>query len=200
MSDPDQVPWRGYINQILFGTDLRAPLSDQLLARLVDALIQQKYFNSPVDDYYRAAERALKSGELLAIDSSQDEEAVRDLLVRLLPALDERRPWPEPAFRKVNIYDWSESIQQPVIGRLQHSISDVENILRRNFREFDSDGTETSAVTLQLRSGKLVSLFGRRAFNQPGIDIRTDAEAATTIAEFMEATGLDVQATSSSEP
>lgn len=192
MPEPDVVPWRGYINQILFGTELRAPLSDQLLARLVDALLQQKYFNSPVDDYYRAAERALNSGEPLAIDSSQDEGAARDLFVRLLPALDKRRPWPEPAFRKVDICDWSESLQQPLAGQIALTVKQTEHILHRNFRAFEFNGVELAALTLQLRSRVQLSLFGRRKFNQARIDLRTDADPAATISEFTEATGIDV--------
>jgi hypothetical protein len=36
--------WRGYINQMIYGSDLRAPLDDSLVNRLADELIRQRFF------------------------------------------------------------------------------------------------------------------------------------------------------------
>lgn len=90
--------WRGYVNQITYGTDLCYRVEDSLVTRLADELIRQRYFTHPVGDYYRAVVTALESGESLILTDDQDEEVTRSLLRRLLSVLDERRPWPEPPF------------------------------------------------------------------------------------------------------
>ena len=49
---------------------------------------------------------ALESGEKTAVDPRHEEAAVRDFLDRLVKALDECRPWPDPAYVERDRSEW----------------------------------------------------------------------------------------------
>ncbi len=184
--------WRGYVNQITYGTDLRAPIDDSLLSRLADELIRQRYFRDPVETFYQAAIDALQSGESVRLDDDQDEGAVRDLLTRLLRELDERRPWPEPPFRSLSIDVWQVLQDAPVIGRLSAYPMDVQARLYRNFSAGESSSPDSRIILLRLRSGQEVGLRAA-SFSEPHVDMYSTSDPESTRADFQDLTGLDVQ-------
>jgi hypothetical protein len=184
--------WRGYVNQITYGTDLRAPVDDSLLSRLADELIRQRYFRDPVETYYQAAIDALQSSESVRLDDDQDEGAVRDLLNRLLRELDERRPWPEPPFRSLPIDVWQVLQDAPVIGRLSAYPMDVQARLYRSFSGGESSSPESRVIVLRLRSGQEVGLRAA-SFSEPHVDMYSTSDPESTRAAFQDLTGLDVQ-------
>lgn len=192
MSNRVAPPWRGYINQITYGTDLRAPIADSLLNRLADELIRQRYFRSSVETYYQAAIDALESGESIRLDDSQDENAVRDLLSRLLRTLDDRRPWPEPPFRSLPIDAWQTLRDAPVIGRLPAYPLDVQARLYRSFELCESSSEQSRVIVLRLRSGQEIGLHAT-SLSKRNVFLHSTSDPESTRADFHNLTGLDVQ-------
>lgn len=185
------LEWRGYVNHITYGTELSHRVADSLVARLADELIRQRYFVHPVDTYYRAAASALQSKERLALTDYQDDEVIRDLLSRLLAALDERRPWPEPPFYKGDPSEWSELRDAPAIGRIAMTERHIGEHLNRVFSERTGDDG-ARVLILHLQTGQHVALLARRPFNEPGVDVVARGEAVSTAAAFQELTGIKV--------
>ncbi|WIM87835.1 hypothetical protein PT015_23930 [Candidatus Mycobacterium wuenschmannii] len=186
-------PWRGYTNQIVYGTELQSPIDDDLLNRLADELIRQRYFRDPVESYYKAAVDALKSGEDIRLDDSQDEGAVHDLLTRLLVVLDERRPWPEPAFKALPVEEWRAIAAAPKIGQIPARPVDVQGRLYRSFAHYEWGGQELRILILRLRSGQIVGLrIGSLA--QPNVDVYSPSDPVEVRASLQDL-GLDLQTT-----
>lgn len=181
--------WRGYINQITHGTTLSHRVDDSLVARLADELIRQRYFTLPVDEYYSAVLAALESGERLALTGDQDEEVTRDLLNRLLPSLDERRPWPEPPFHESDSGRWPEFRDAPIIGRISMTERRIGERLNRIFSERPTGG-KVRVLILQLRTGQEVALLASPPFNEPGVDLLARTDPVSTTAAFHALTGI----------
>lgn len=114
------LPWFGYINQLTYGIDLRSRVGNPILTHLADSIVQQHGFRDPVADYYYAALAALRPGQDFALVAHDDEEVLRDLLMRLVQALDERRPW-SAAFASPETAQLSEAARI-VIGTLIYSV------------------------------------------------------------------------------
>lgn len=178
-------PWRGYVNQITYGADLRAPVGDDLVERLATELIRRRYFTGRAEDYYAAAAAALASGERLAFTDDQDEAATRDLLARLVPALDRRRPWPEPAFVEQGIDRWDELRNAPVVAWVPLPYHDVEGLLNRGFYAVG----QVMVLVLRLRTGQTVALRS----GPGGLDLLTFADGGPAVAAFRELTGLETR-------
>ena len=191
-AQPD-FPWRGYVNQMTHGTDLRHRVGDNLVARLADELIRQRYFNHPVENYYQAAIAGLESGESVTLTEDQDEQVVRDLLARLVRALDERRPWPEPPFTSLDTSEWSNLRDAPVIGRIPMKERDVQTRLHRVFSENLPDGNEGRVLILRLRTGQIVALLSPISFGTSGIDLLAHTNPESTLAAFRDLTGVSVE-------
>jgi hypothetical protein len=185
------APWRGYVNQLTYGANLRERLSDEAVDRIVDALLAQQMFTEPVEAYYQASIDALRSGQRVAALPDQDEDATRDALSRITHRLDDRRPWPVHPFYQQDVGDWPALATAPVIGRVP--LSEME-ILDRLSRLFDSTGPETTKVMiLKLRTGPLVALRTRGGYTTPGIDLLAHTDPESTLADFHELTGLEVE-------
>jgi hypothetical protein len=184
--------WRGYINQMTYGADLRAPLDDSLVNRLADELIRQRLFTLPVADYYKAAAEALRSGERLGSDDDQDEGAVRDLLTRLVKVLDHRRPWPEAAYRALPVDETFTLASAALIARIPMLPRDVEGRLSRSFSKQGPDGREGEFIVLRLRTGQQVVLRAK-TFREANVEIYGVDDPDATRAAFRELTGLDVE-------
>jgi hypothetical protein len=194
MTSPQPTfPWRGYVNQMTYGTDLRHRVDDSLVTRLADELICQRYFTHPVESYYHAAVTGLESGESMTLDENQNQEVVRDLLTRLVHALDERRPWPESPFASLDASEWSAMCDAAVIGRIPLKERDVQSLLHRVFSEISPDGSGGRVLILRLRTGQVVALLSPTSFTTPGIDLLARTEPTSTLAAFRDLTGIHVE-------
>jgi hypothetical protein len=185
-------PWRGYTNQIVYGTELQSPIDDSLLSVLIDELIRQRYFTDPVESYYEAAVEALQSGEEIRLDDTQDEDAVRDLLARMLRMLDERRPWPEPPFRTLPVEGWQGLERAPKIGHITIRPMDLEGRLYRSFERYESGGQELRILVLRLRTGQIVGLR-IASLRQPNVDVYSPSDPEEVRAALHELLNLDLE-------
>ena len=184
--------WRGYINQITYGADLRAPVDDFRVHRLADELIRQRIFTLPVADYYNAATEALRSSERLGFDDDADEGAVRDLLARLIAALDERKPWPDPPYTDLPADEWRSLQDAPVIGRISKRPMNLVGHLNQRFSEYELDGQVGQVIVLRLRTGQKVGLRVS-SLRESNVQIHSTADPETTRQDFHDLTGLDVE-------
>lgn len=190
---PLQPKHRGRINELTYGWDLRRWVDDAVVTRIADELIRQRFFISPVESYYEAAAAALESGARVTEHKEDNEEVARDLLIRLLQALDARRPWPEHPFATLGAEDWPALRDAPAIARIPLSQRDVQHRLHRIFSEIPPGIGEVRVLVLRLRTGQVVALLARPPFTEPGIDLLAHADPASTVAAFRELTGIDVE-------
>lgn len=185
--------WRGYVNQILYGLNLRQRVTDTDITWLVNDMIRQRTFTQPVSSYYEATAAALESSERISHRDEDDDEVARDFLTRLLQVLDARRPWPEPPFHKGDPSEWPDFRNAPVIARIPLTQMKVEERLNRGFFKIPSNGDTTRALILRLRTGQEVALVAPASITEAGIDLLARTDPTSTVAAFRELTGIEVE-------
>lgn len=192
MKDKGSTPqWRGSVNEILYGTILRSPADARTVENLVDSMLDHRYFNRSIDEYSNAVQAALRSGEHLAFDSSQDEESVRDLLARFVASLDTRRPWPDRPYTALGTESSTDLSAAPAIGVIPLRRLDVQHALRR---VFDDGNDGQGHLLLRLAGGQEVALRAPSSFSDAGVVLLSKSEPETTRSAFTAATGLEVNA------
>jgi len=193
MESAQQVsPWRGYVNQLTYGLDLKRRVDDEAVSWLADALIEQRIFGHRVETYYEAATAALASGESTAQEVGE-EDAARDLLARLLRELDSRRPWPEPPYRTHGSDQWANLATAPVIGHIPMQRRRVEAQLNGVFRSMPAaGGGQIDVLVVSLRSGELVGLVAPESFTERSVTVCAHGDPRTTATAIREYTGLDI--------
>jgi hypothetical protein len=185
-----RAPWRGYVNQLTYGLDLGGPVADEVVKGIADALIRQRSYLHAVPTYYDAATAALASSVPTAQGPGED-ATVRDFLTRLLRALDARRPWPEPLFRRLGSGQWTSLADAPVIGRIPLSRLSVGNRLNGIFEPVDVDGKNINVFILRLRSGEVVGLVAGDSFTEPGVLVRAQGDQQVVLDALRAFTGLE---------
>ncbi|MFJ8913018.1 hypothetical protein [Amycolatopsis sp. NPDC102389] len=187
-----RFPWRGYVNQLTYAADLRHRVDDEFVGRVADELIRQRFFTLPVADYHRAATEALGSGERIA-GEPDDEDATRDFLARLVRALDDRGPWPEPPYSTSGTGEWAALRAAPVIARVPLTEREIGATLNRVFAQEPPGAGDVRVLILRLRTGQRVALRASRPFTEPGVDLVTYDDPASTVAAFGELTGIEAE-------
>jgi hypothetical protein len=190
MTPTQPAVWRGRVNQLIYGADLRTTAGQDMVDRVVAAVIDGTFFDAPAEDYHQAIGAALCSDVPLAFDERQNEAAVRDLLTRVSAELDDRRPWPKHPFRQLDIEHWTELRSAPVVARLPGSRQDVAVRLHRAFREVETAAGPRQALILRLRTGQVVALLGAAHHLERRVDVLTRDDPAATLAALRELTGL----------
>ena len=186
-------PWRGYVNTITYDVDLSSKVDEQLVDRIVNALIEQRFFSGPVDEYYQAMVSALDSDATIALDD-QDEEATRDLLTRLVHGLDHRKPWPVHPFYCEDRSEWTDFEDTPLIGRTLTSAMSIVSKLNRSFSSVKASSVQLEIMILRLRSGETVVLRSTPDdFAKAGVDILSRSDPAATLAALRELTGIEAE-------
>jgi hypothetical protein len=156
---------RGLVNQILYGIDRVADLTDEtMVARCADSLINQRHFLQPVGEYAEAINLTVRAGRLAgdALEMSRHhlEAELLDFLARLAQYLDERRPWPRPAFLKLDVEQWSTFGDAKPIARINRPMHQINGILNNSFDTVPIGAEKLPVMILELRSGDVVALMG----------------------------------------
>lgn len=180
--------WRSPVNEILYGTPLDAPVSEQLLATLVDQLVADDYFNRPALHYYTACLEGLESGEPLALHRSQAEQHVRDLLTRLLPALAARGPWPVKSLLVLSPDQVPDPAGDPLIATIPLSHLAIQEAIGRVFHRAGPGDWVLPVVLGRQLPACLVS----HRIGGPTTEVRTAADPPGVVAALRRTTGLDV--------
>ncbi|RSM63258.1 hypothetical protein DMH03_14755 [Amycolatopsis sp. WAC 01376] len=187
-----KFPWRGYVNQLTYAAGLRHRADDELVERVADEVIRQRFFTLPVADYHRAATEALGSGERIA-GEQDDEDATRDFLARLVRALDDRGPWPEPPYSTSGTSEWAALRDAPAVARVPLTDREIGAALNRVFAEEPPGIGDVRVLILRLRTGQQIALCASRPFAEPGVDLVTYDDPVSTVAAFGELTGIEVE-------
>jgi hypothetical protein len=161
--DPNMA--RGLVNQILYGIDRVPDLTDEtMVVRCADSLINQRHFLQPVGEYAEAINFALREGGLSpdTVEMSRRYSAAEllDFLARLARHLDERRPWPRPAFLKLDVDQWNSFGEAKPIARIHRPMMEINGILNSSFDTVPIGAEKLPVMILELRSGDVVALMG----------------------------------------
>lgn len=153
----------GLVNEVLYGIDKVKDLgSDEVLARYADSLINQRNFLSPVSEYAEAVGRAVRAGRLPYPAEELSRRFARaellDFLARLASCLDELRPWPAPAFLKLDIGEWDTFARAKAIARIHCPAMEISGILNRSFDSVPLAPGKMAVIILRLRTGEVVAI------------------------------------------
>lgn len=194
MTETEMPSWKSLLVDILYGTELAERASDRMVDKLAQELVKQRYFSYPPAAYYESVQHALASEGQLAYDSDQSEPAVKDFFERLLVRLDEMRPWPVPAIRKMDMDAWPDFIRSAsVIGYLAMSERDAQRVLYAPFVAVPGDEQSRKARLFTLRTGEVVALRTAPAGDEPRLELLARRDATTTLDDFRALTTLDAQ-------
>jgi hypothetical protein len=194
--DSDQA--FGLINQICYRLQFVPDLSDDVvLRRAADDLINRISFIQPVEEFYDAIVFTVREGRLsstaLEIAGARHSEAeILDFLARLARHLDERRPWPPPAFLKLDIGQWRSFADARPIARINRPMHQINGILNNSFDDVPVGTQKLPIMILQLRSGDVVALMGSVDPRSTTFALmqRDPGDPAEVIARFCEFTGF----------
>ncbi|BCB89293.1 hypothetical protein [Phytohabitans suffuscus] len=161
--DASSVP--GYVGMVLYGIDFVPDLSDDDAIRWrADSMINQRHFADSPAVYAAAIKAVLAAGRLprrtLDMSTRYSEKELLDFLRRLDRHLDGLRPWPRPAFRKLDVQHWSQFTHARAIARVDESIHQLTGRLNQRFDEVEINRQTRPVAVIELRSGHLVALLG----------------------------------------
>ena len=122
-----------------------------------------------------------------------DDAALRDVIARLLPRLDARRPWPAARFVQLPVGDWPWE-RASTVAMIRAGFHDV---MGRTWHIFDSvkvDGERIRVMVLRQRTGEVIALVvstGPRAADRRSTHFRVlEGDPAKALASFLELTGF----------
>lgn len=199
MTELAAPPWKSLVVDILYGTQLAQPAPDAMLEKLAQTLVKQRYFPHTPATYYEGVQQALQSDAPLAIDESQSEPAVKDLFQRLLVRLDEMRPWPVPAIRKMTMETWPDFIGSAIlIGHVAVSEWEAQRMLYAPFLKVPDDDQPRDdqprkARLFQLQTGDVIALRTTPAGDEARLELLVHRDATTALDDFRALTTLDAQ-------
>jgi hypothetical protein len=178
---------RGLVNELTYAVNLDGPVTDADARSVAGNLLAQRVYSSPVPSYYAAAEAALQDSEALADNADADRRA-HDFLRRVLRALDERRPWPEPRYEELDPGRWAKLLTAPLVGHIDMAPTAVRDRVSRSFTRL-SDGRRV--LILRLQTGEVVALLA--SFSpEAGVEVRSTDDPEQTRIHLRELTGLEV--------
>ena len=158
-SAPGRPSWRGAVNGVLYTVQFHESLTRDLAADRAQMLLKQPLAGFTEEQQYDALREAVESGTDLTqlIPEPHSEQDFRQFLVLLIEELDALRPWPEPAFRALDVSRWDELGELTVIARLPVVVPRVEAKISTVFWKLDDLGKR--AAVLRLTSSGAVVAF-----------------------------------------
>ncbi len=188
---------RGLVNQVLYGIDRVRDLGDEtMVARCADSIIDQRHFRRPVGEYAEAIGSTLRAGRLPVpaseLSRRYDEEELLGFLARLAQRLDALRPWPRPAFRRLDVAEWDGFVDATLIARIERPMHQITGVLNRSFDSVPLGDRKLPVLILELRTGDVVALMGsvEPATTHAVLLQRDPGDPAETIGRFVECTGF----------
>lgn len=193
---------RGYLNAILYGVDFHPDLGDDTIRRLADSLINQRHFPNPPQPYAEAIKVVVRAGEVppdhLWMSQRYSERELFGFLERLDRHLDELRPWPRPAFLKLDVARWDEFAGARAVAHVDLDVHQLTGLLNRRPDEVEVSGERRPVAIIELGSGQVVALLGMPGRAARGFTLlqRDRTDAGEVLAQFCEYTKLAPSATS----
>ncbi|MGX6604933.1 hypothetical protein ACWKSP_22800 [Micromonosporaceae bacterium Da 78-11] len=199
----DSLTADSLINSVLYGIDKIRDLTDEATQeRFVQFMIDRRYFPDSVDEYAEAIGHTVRAGRLpdtLTDPSRKFTEAEQlAFLAALDRRLEDRKPWPAPAFVVLPVQSMTELADARPIARIDMPTYRLVGLLNHSLDQVPVGVDKIPVVRLRLRSGDEVVIIG-------SVDPRStvftlarigDGDPAALIEHLREVTGLkpaDVQ-------
>ncbi len=187
--------WREVIDAVLYGLMYTDEITAETVEWNADRAVRYIYFDLGPEVYYRAIHDGLESGEAFNRRwvPQFTQEQVAAFLRAMAARLDEMRPWPEPACRRLDDDMWSEFGHAVPIALLDDSIAGVMGTLQQAFGR-TGDGSKNEVLMLRLQTGEAVALLGSHVSDDP-VTLLTDAggDPEEVIKHFVTATGFPAE-------
>lgn len=184
--------WRPVVNGILYSIKFHDQLTDEIVEHTAREIIRNPLAGLSAEDQYTALAEAVTSGEDLTKlePEAHTENAFRDFLARLVAQLDAFRPWPEPAYERLDVSRFSDLANPVVIARLPMSAAKAEQKSGATFGRLEDIGKR--AAVLRVNSGTVVALVARWWPESNTIAVITQGQPSpdAVITELIEATAL----------
>ncbi len=200
--------WRGTLNQLLYVLEYYPAPEDAAIDAIAENMVERRIVPNGPEEYRQAYAQALQAPQLLGTQSLQsvhDEASLRDIIARLLPRLDVRRPWPDERFVKLQSAQWPYA-DAPTTAVIRTTRGLVEERIWQVFDYVGVAGARTPVIVLRQRTGEVVALIastGPRPQDRSTVALRVLHGGATSaLASFMELTGFgaDMVVTPDQEP
>ena len=113
-------------------------------------------------------------------------------LAGLHERLEQRKPWPRPAFVKIPVQGWDDLGDLAAIARINRPMFALRGVFNTGFDRVEAGGGTLPVLLLELRNGQTVAVIG-------SVDPRSTVftlmrrgadDPASVIAHFLEVTGL----------
>jgi hypothetical protein len=184
--------WRGPVDQLLYSVMFDRALDDATVDRTARAVLDGRTLTAGPGAYVDAVGAALASDERLSasFDTPHDEATFRDFLARLRHRLEQSRPWPEPPYVRLPVEQWPTFGSARPVARLGPSLMAVRDRLAERFERLPGDDSRYGLI-LRLNSGHTVAVVGSYQPGPATLLHRDPGDAATVLAAFLAATGLD---------
>jgi hypothetical protein len=188
--------WRGILNQLLYVLEYHPVPDDPAVDAIAENMIERRILPSGPEEYYHAYSQALQSARLLgpqSLPTRHDEASLRDTIARLLFRLDERRPWPQQRFAKLQTAEWTYA-DAPTTAVLRATRGLVEERIWQVFDYVGVAGARTPVIILRQRTGEIVAMIastGPRPQDRSTVALRVlHGDPTEALASFMELTGF----------
>lgn len=193
----DQNATRGLVNQIIYGIDQARDLTNKATAmRCADSIVNRRHFPGPPEWYAEAIDLTLRSGHLpeqtMEMTRLYTEAELLGFLSLLSDCLDELKPWPKPAFLKLDINLWGTFKDAKPIAKIVRPMHQINSILNDLFDQVPVGADKLPVMILELRSGDVVALIGSVEPRNSTFLLmpRDPGDSAALIARFCEYTGF----------
>ena len=194
MADSTASPWQGLINALLHELQFCSVLDEKAVEEFASYLVTETLLDLTPEQEYALLSDALRSDAQLTgfFPEPHGEEALRRFLRRLLERMEEKRPWPEAAYRRLPVAHWEDFSGVEPIARIGMRYVRVEECLGKAFRTVAAGDRRLSVLVLRLRSGEEVALAGPwwPESNDVALLGRDPGRAEETVAAFLDATPI----------
>jgi hypothetical protein len=152
--------WRGVVNGILYCVMSDTTPDDAAATRMARALIFEPLGYLTAAEEFSALEEAIAVGTRFseAIPTPHSDEAIRTFLGSVLTKMDELRPWPELARRRVPPSEWRKFASIPV-ARIGMSYPHAGMLIGEVFQP-SGERDDQKVLVLRLKSGAELAFVG----------------------------------------
>jgi len=202
--DPDQ-PWRGMLNQVLYGLAYVAEPDDATAQVFAQRMIERRIFPSGPQEYLDGLDQAVRAPDLLAGTIStgrHDETTVRSFCERIVHHLRAAQAttyasgWPPERFTVLSARDWPWATARATVV----ITAGMHEVAARTWAIFEFhhslDGT-TPVLVLRLRTGEVIALVGSPGPTLTDRRMTTlkvlDGSPSSAVDSFLDLTGFPAE-------
>ena len=199
----DALTVDGFVYEVLYAIDKVPDLHDpESQDQYVQSMIDRRYFPGRVDEYAEAIAQTVQVGQLPAhsrdLSRRFSEAEQLAFLAALHERLEQRKPWPRPAFVKIPVERWDELGTVIATARIDLPMHALRGIFNTSFDRVQVGDDTLPVLRLELRTGETVAVIGSVDPRSTVFTLmrRDGDDPASVLAHFLEVTGIDPQVVS----